>query len=44
MVALPKMSFSVALFLFQVMLLALFAKYARYQDDKAVVNINYPRK
>ena len=45
MAALPKLTFSVALFLFQIMLLALFAKYAKYQDANVPrVNTYYPRK
>ena len=46
MVALPKLTFSLVLFLFQIMLLALFAKYAEYPNatNVTVVNVNYPRK
>jgi hypothetical protein len=42
MAALPKYSFSLALFLFQVLLLALFAKYATYGSSN--ISDIYPRK
>lgn len=43
MAALPKPTFSICLFLFQILLLALFAKYAEYGNVEKVSSI-YPRK